>query len=231
MDAIHPGRVRFLHPIAVRADVAPSCTAELLLRLQTPAGLASRPMLRDLSQVTLINRAGPRTSVTVGQGARIIRDTATALLTGTAAHLAPEHTEGGEIGPSYSIYNVYTVGLMPPGVPTGLPASPGAPLEQALGRVQTTTGDPAQRHDPAHVTTHQHHVPDCGPQENTIPAVALSLSPSPPAAAASSARPPSLRPLSKAAAATLFACVVAGVLQSASVALAPARQIHTLVAR
>lgn len=229
MDAIHPGRVRFLPPITVRTDAAPSRTAELLLRLQTLARPASRPMLRDLSQVTLINRVGLRPLVTLDQGARIIRDTATALLNCIAAFFAPEHTEDGEIGPSCNTYSIYTEGLISPSAPNGLSASPGAPLERALGRLRATAREPAQRRDPAHVTTFQHHVPDRGPQENTIPA--LSLSPLPPATAAWSARPPSRRPLSRAAAATLLACVVAGVLQSASVALGPARQIHTLVAR
>lgn len=244
MDAMHPARVRFLPPTTMRSYVAPAATTELLSRLQTSTGSTSGPLLRDLSQVALINPVGLRTMAARDQGALTARGIAPAHLAGTAAHLAPGHTEDGETGPAC---NIHSAGLMPPGAPTGSPASPVAPAEQAPGRLQsasevppspepqqagppdaTAADGPARRLDPAQVTTRLHHVPDGGPRENMILLGPLAPQPT---AVAPSARPSSRRPLSKSAAAALYTYVIAGVLQSASVAFDAARQIHALAAR
>jgi len=60
MDVMLTRAEHYLHVITVRGDIDPATAGELLARPQLLPAPASRPVARDLSQVTFINRTGLR---------------------------------------------------------------------------------------------------------------------------------------------------------------------------
>ncbi len=150
--------------------------------------------------------------------------TAPGQLTGTAAYVAPEQFESGESGPAC---DVYALGLVLLEALTGVPAFRGPVLEQALARLwrqpriplslgagwvrlldAMTARDPAHRPDCASVTVLLRRLAEPWPAATIT--TSTSVLPVTPAVTRPAAGPVGRRrrPVSRAAAAAMYVCVL-----------------------
>jgi serine/threonine protein kinase len=149
--------------------------------------------------------------------------TAPGQLTGTAAYVAPEQVESGESGPAC---DVYALGLLLLEALTGVRAFSGPVLEQALARLwrqpqiplslgagwvrlldAMTARDPAHRPDCASVTVLLHRLADPEPVATTTLVMPVTSAAIRPAAGPLGHR--RRWPVSRAAAAAVYVCVLA----------------------
>lgn len=147
--------------------------------------------------------------------------TAPGQLTGTAAYVAPEQFESGESGPAC---DVYALGLVLLEALTGVRAFSGPVLEQALARLwrqpqiplslgagwvrvldAMTARDPAHRPDCASVIVLLHRLADPWPAATTTLLLPVTPAVTRPAAGPVRRR---RRPMSRAAAAAMYVCVL-----------------------